>query len=238
MLNFKDQVVVVTGAAGNLGNAVAKSFLQQNGTVCGIDHRKGRMEDLENFPTEQGKFYPFEEVDVTDDADVDALVDKIHGQVGTIDVLVNTVGGFSMGEKVHELSDKMWQRMMDLNVHSFLSTSSAIVPDMIEKNRGKVISIGSKAALNGSANTGAYAAAKGALLRLTESMAEELKKNSIQVNCVLPGTIDTPENRQAMPNSDFSEWVTLEQVAKVILFLSSSASDGITGTAIPVNGCR
>jgi NAD(P)-dependent dehydrogenase (short-subunit alcohol dehydrogenase family) len=238
MIDFTDQVIVITGAAGNLGNAVAKSFLEQNGIVCGIDHRKGRMEDLKNFPTDQGKFYPFEDIDVTDSADMAALVDKIHDQVGTIDILVNTVGGFSMGESVHEMSDEMWQRMMDLNVHSFLSTTSAIVPDMIKKNRGKVISIGSKAALNGSANTGAYAAAKGALLRLTESMAEELRDKSIQVNSVLPGTIDTPENRQAMPNSDYSKWVSPEQVAKVILFLSSSASDGITGTAIPVNGCR
>lgn len=238
MFDFKDKVIVVTGAAGNLGDAVVKIFLKQNGTVCGIDHRKGRMKELEDFPTEYGKFYPFDEVDVTEDADMAAVVDKIHVQVGTIDVLVNTVGGFSMGESVHEMSDQLWQRMIDLNVRSFLSTTSAIVPDMIEKNRGKVISIGSKAALNGSAKTGAYAAAKGALLRLTESMAEELKKNSIQVNSVLPGTIDTPENRQAMPNADFSTWVSPEQVAKVIFFLSSSASDGITGTAIPVNGCR
>jgi NAD(P)-dependent dehydrogenase (short-subunit alcohol dehydrogenase family) len=236
MIDFKDQVIVITGAAGNLGNAVARSFLEQNGTVCGIDHRKGRMEDLKNFPTKGGKFYPFEDVDVTDKTGMADLVKKIHNQVGTIDILVNTVGGFSMGESVHELSEKTWGRMMALNVHSFLSTTSAIVPDMIEKRRGKVISIGAKAALRGGASTGAYAAAKAALLRLTESMSEELKKHNIQVNCVLPSTIDTPENRLDMPNSDFSKWVSPDSLADVILFLSSPAANAITGVSIPVYG--
>lgn len=238
MSDFKDQVIVVTGAAGNLGNAVAKSFLTQNGTVCGLDYRSARMDDFKNFSTESGNFFPFDEVDVTDKADMLALVERIHDQVGTIDILVHTVGGFSMGESVHELSDQMWQRMMDLNVHSFLSTTSAIIPDMIEKNRGKVISIGSKSSLKGGAVSGAYAAAKAALLRLTESMSEELEKHNIQVNCVLPGTIDTPENRQAMPNLDFSKWVSPEQLAEVILFLSSPASDAITGAAVPVYGSK
>jgi NAD(P)-dependent dehydrogenase (short-subunit alcohol dehydrogenase family) len=236
MFDFRDHVVVVTGAAGNLGNAVAKSFLQSNGTVCGIDHRKGRMQNLINFSSDDGKFYPFERINVIDKAEMKALAENVHSQIGTIDILVNTVGGFSMGEKVYELSDKTWQRMFDLNVHSFLSTTSAIVPDMIEKNRGKVISIGSKAALQGSASTGAYAAAKGALLRLTESMADELKKFNIQVNSVIPSTIDTPENRQDMPNSDFSKWVSPEKIAEVILFLSSPAADAITGAAVPVYG--
>jgi NAD(P)-dependent dehydrogenase (short-subunit alcohol dehydrogenase family) len=107
---------------------------------------------------------------------------------------------------------------------------------MIEKRRGKVISIGAKAALRGGASTGAYAAAKAALLRLTESMSEELKKHNIQVNCVLPSTIDTPENRQDMPNSDFSKWVSPDSLADVILFLSSPAANAITGVSIPVYG--
>ena len=236
MENFKDKVIVVTGAAGNLGEAVVKHFLIQHGTVCGIDHRKGRMVDLTTSSQESGKFYPFEEIDVTDKAQMVALVDKIHEQVGKIDILVNTVGGFSMGENVYELSDQMWHRMMKLNVHSFLSATAAVVPDMIERKGGKVISIGAKSALKGGASTGAYAAAKGALLRLTESMSEELRKYNIQVNSVLPSTIDTPENREAMPNSDFSKWVKPEQLADVILFLSSPQSDAVTGAAVPVYG--
>lgn len=236
MFDFENKVTVVTGAAGNLGNAVAKSFLSQGGVVCGIDHRKGRMNDLEKFSQERGRFIPFEELDVTDKGDMASLVEKIHNQVGSIDILVNTVGGFSTGEKVHELSDQMWNRMMKLNVYSFLSTTSAIVPDMIKKNHGKVVSIGAKSGLKGGASSGAYAAAKGALLRLMESMAAELKNNNIQVNAVLPSTIDTPENREDMPNADFSKWVTPEQVADVIVFLASPASDGITGAAVPVYG--
>lgn len=236
MFDFNGQVIVVTGAAGNLGKAVARSFLDRNATVCGIDHRKGRMDDLEIISHKSGKFYRFDEVNVTDKQEMFTLAEMIHNRIGSVDILVNTVGGFSSGEMVHELSIQTWHRMMDLNVHSFLSTTAAFVPDMIDNKKGKVISIGSKSALKGGVSTGAYAAAKSALLRLTESMAEELKNLNIQVNCVLPGVIDTPENRKAMPNADFSMWVTPEQVVDVIQFLSSYESGGVTGASVPVFG--
>jgi len=139
-------------------------------------------------------------------------------------------------ETVYEMSSITWQKMMNLNVQSFLNTSAAFVPGMVEMGHGKIISIGSKSSLQGGAKTGAYAAAKGALLRLTESMAAELKPHDIQVNCVLPSTIDTQENRQSMPSADFSNWVKPDEIAQVILYLSSPMSDVITGAAVPVFG--
>lgn len=236
MYDFNGQVIVVTGAAGYLGKVVARSFLDHKAIVCCIDQRKGRMDDLKSISQKSGKFYGFEEFDVTDKEKMFTLAEIIHNRIGSVNILVNTVGGFSSGEFVHELSIQTWQRMMDLNVYSFLSTTAAFVPDMIENKMGKVISIGSKSALQGGAGSGAYGAAKGALLRLTESMSEELKNQNIQVNCVIPGVIDTPENREAMPNVDFSKWVTPAQVADVILFLASSESGGVTGASIPVFG--
>jgi len=236
MFDFSEDVIVVTGAAGNLGSAVVKRFLRQGGKVCALDHRRGRLEGLFADSTGEGQLHIYEGVDVTDRKALENLAGRISSEVGEVSVLVNTVGGFTMGERVHEISTTTWQRMMAINVHSFLNTSAVFVPGMLEQEHGKVISIASKAALSGGAKTGSYAAAKGALLRLTESMAAELKSQNIQVNSVLPSTIDTPENREAMPNADFSKWVTPEQVADVIVFLSSTYSSGVTGAAVPVFG--
>jgi NAD(P)-dependent dehydrogenase (short-subunit alcohol dehydrogenase family) len=234
MFDFMNKVVVVTGAAGNLGQSVVLAFLEMGGTVCALDHRQGRLSEI--FSTKNDRLHFFEGVDSTDRAAMIAVGEEIQAEVGLANVLVNTVGGFTMGEKVDEITSEAWQHMMDINVHSFLNASAAFVPGMVTAGRGKVVSVGAGAALKGSAKMGAYAAAKAALLRLTESMAAELKSSQIQVNCVLPGTIDTPQNRQAMPDSDFDRWVKPEQIAQAILFLTSSASDAVTGSALPVFG--
>lgn len=236
MFDFSQDVIVVTGASGNLGSAVVKEFLAQEGIVCALDHRHGRLEGLFADSTDKGRLHIYENVDVTDREAMEDLAGRIKDDVGTVSVLVNTVGGFTMGERVHEISLATWQRMMSINVHSFLNTTAVFVPGMLEQERGKVVSIASKAALGGGAKKGVYSAAKSALLRLTESMAAELKPDNIQVNSVLPSTIDTPENREDMPNADFSKWVTPEQVADVIVFLSSPQSSGVTGAALPVFG--
>jgi len=236
MMDFQGKVLVISGAAGNLGAAVVKKALEKGAVVCGLDHGSGRLKGLRAFVKNTGALYEFDEVDVTDREVMVGLQAAVHEKAGRVDILVNTVGGFTAGEEVHELALETWERMLLLNVFSFLNLSHAFVPDLLAKGQGKAVSVGSRAALKGGAKTGAYAGAKGALLRLTESMAEELKSENIQVNCVLPGTIDTPQNREGMPNADFSNWVTPEQVADVILYLCSSAADGITGAAVPVYG--
>ncbi len=236
MFDLSKEIVLVTGAAGNLGRAVLKVSLNAGATVCALDHRQGRLEEFKAFSKVGGKLHLFENVDITDRQAVLDLMEKVQAQVGSVSVLVNTVGGFTAGELVHELSSETWEKMMSLNVQSFLNVSHAFVPGMLEAQHGKVISVGSRSSLKGSARTGAYAAAKGALLRLTESMAAELMESNIQVNCVLPGTIDTPENREAMPDGDFEKWITPEQIAQVILFLCSPAADAISGAAVPMYG--
>lgn len=235
MFDFTGQVIVVTGAAGNLGQAVAEGFLKAGGLVCGLDHRQGRLGDL--FSQVQGNFRAYEGIDLTDREAVLAVGEKIQQDVGQVDVLVCTVGGFTMSERVDQITAETWQKMMNINAISLLNSSAAFIPNMIAERHGKVVTIGSGASLKGSAKMGAYAAAKAAVLRLTESMSAELKSANIQVNCVLPGTIDSPQNRKAMPDADFSKWVTPEQVAQAILFLSSPEADAITGEALPVFGC-
>lgn len=234
MFDFSDQVIVVTGAAGNLGSAVVAAFLDAGGSVCGLDHRQGRLTDM--FSEGTGKLHVYEGIDITDREALLALGEKIQAEVGTVNVLVNTVGGFTMGERVDQISAESWQQMLDLNVHSLMNAAAAFVPGMLAAGSGKLVSVGSSASNKGSAKMGAYAAAKGAVLRLTESMAAELRGSNIQANCVLPGTIDTPQNRQAMPDADYEKWVTPAEIAQAILFLSSSAADQVTGAALPVFG--
>lgn len=234
MFDFTGQVIVVTGAAGNLGRAVATGFLEAGGLVCGLDHRQGRLGGM--FSHVEGNFRSYEGIDLTDREAVLTAGEKIRQDVGQVDVLVCTVGGFTMGERVDQITSETWQKIMDINVISLLNSTAAFIPGMVTAGHGKVVTIGSGASLKGSARMGAYAAAKAAVLRLTESMSAELKSTNIQVNCVLPGTIDSPQNRQAMPDADLSRWVTPEQVAQAILFLSSPDADAITGAALPVMG--
>jgi NAD(P)-dependent dehydrogenase (short-subunit alcohol dehydrogenase family) len=236
METMKDKIVVVSGAAGYLGRVVVKTFLAHGASVCALDHREGRIIAMDLDADLPGKLFIFDNYDLADREVVPQLSDAVHDRVGKVDVIINTVGGFTMGERVFEISEATWQLMMDLNVMSFLNLSRAFVPDLLEKGAGKVVSVGSGASLKGSARTGAYAAAKAALLRLTESMAAELSPNGIQVNCVMPGTIDTPKNREEMPNADISKWVKPGKIAEVILFLASPEADAITGSAIPVFG--
>ena len=236
MGEFTDRVVVVSGAAGALGREVVRAFLQEGATVCALDRGEGRIAALgldEGLP---GRLEIFDRMDLSQPEIVPALREDVHQRVGQVDVLVNPVGGFTYGEVVHELSAETWQWMLAVNVLPFLNLSKAFVPDLVEQGRGKVIAVGAKAALKGGAKMGPYAATKAALLRLTESMAAELAPNGVQVNCVLPGTIDTPANRAEMPKADFTKWVSPGAIAETILFLASPGSDRITGAAIPVYG--
>ena len=125
---------------------------------------------------------------------------------------------------------------MDLNARTLINVASAVVPAMIQRGRGRIVTIGAGAALKGGAHMGAYAASKSALIRLTESMSAELKHQGINVNCVLPSIIDTPDNRAAMPDADASRWVAPAALADVIAFLASDGAAAIQGAAIPVTG--
>jgi len=167
---------------------------------------------------------------------VQGAVSQSIAQFGKIDCLVHTVGGFSMGETVAELSDRTWQKMFDLNLTTLLNMAQAVIPPMLQTKSGKIVTVGAGPSFKGKARMSAYSAAKGAVLRLTESMSAELKPSGINVNCLIPGTIDTPQNRQAMPDADTSHWVSPASLAEVIHFLCSPAADNIHGSAIPVYG--
>lgn len=220
-MKFEDKLVVVSGTAGILGEAVARAFHESGATVIGIDVVEHRA-----------PFRTFE-LDLLDLTATKKVIDSL----GSIDILANIAGGFTMGETVAETTDETWDYMMNLNVRTMLNLVRAVVPYMREsKDGGKIVNVGAHGALRGSALMGPYVAAKSVVIRTTESLAAELKQDRINVNCVLPSIIDTPRNRQDMPNADHSKWVSPDALARVVLFLSSADAEPIHGTALPVTG--
>lgn len=229
------QVVLITGAAGNLGRAVAQAFARTGATLALTDRDS---EHLGAVRAELGLGPERCVVHAADITKLDATVDlgrAVTAHLGRLDVVVHVAGGFRMGP-VHETPVETWDLMMDLNARSAFNIAHAMVPAMQRQGGGRIIFIGSRAALSGGAGVGAYAASKAALLRLCESMAAELREHGINVNAVLPSVIDTPQNRHAMPDADSSVWVKPESLAEVILFLASPAARDISGAALPVYG--
>ncbi len=230
------KVALITGPAGNLGSAVVELFVAEGVSLILLDRHRDRLGNLYPLLEKSSDHLLVSSVDLTDSSMVKTAVQKAVDHFGRIDILVHTAGGFKMGEKVHETTGKTWDGMMNLNVRTLLNVTKAVVPLMLEQKYGKIITIGARPALAGKAKMGSYSAAKTAVLRLTESMSAELKSQGINVNCILPGTIDTPANREAMPDVDPSKWVTPDSLADVILFLSSKAARDIHGAAIPIYG--
>jgi NAD(P)-dependent dehydrogenase (short-subunit alcohol dehydrogenase family) len=232
-MTFEDRTVVVTGAAGNLGRAVADAFAERGAKLVLVDLRSDALEKAYGGGTAQRLLVP---ANLLEQSAVDAAVTGAIERFGRIDVLCNIAGGFRMGEPVHATSDANWNFLFDLNARTLLHASRAVVPHMIQAGRGTIVNVGAYAAQKGVAQMGAYVAAKGAVIRLTEAMAAELREKGVNVNCVLPTIIDTPENRAAMPKADPSRWVAPRDLAQVILFLASDAARAVHGAAIPVTG--
>jgi NAD(P)-dependent dehydrogenase (short-subunit alcohol dehydrogenase family) len=232
-MTFKGQAVLITGAAGNLGRAVAAAFAEVGANLVLIDLKD---DALKSVATKGASGVLAQRADLADPASIAAAVDAAIKRFGRIDALCNLAGGFQMGEKVHEIPADKWDFMMELNAGSVLRMSNAVVPHMLKAGGGRIVNIGANSALSGKAEMGAYVASKSAVIRLTETMAAELRGHNINVNCVLPSIIDTPQNRAAMPKADPKKWVAPEALADVLLFLCSPAARAIHGAAIPVVG--
>ena len=230
---FAGKVVVVTGAAGALGHAVFEYFASGGARVVALDYSHELLDSA--FPV-KGSMHQYQKVDLTSRDSCQLVLSKVIDDLGQIDVLCNVAGGFLMGEAVHETSDATWDFLFNLNTRSIVNTSSVVVPQMQQQGSGKIVNIAAKAATQGFANMGAYTASKAAVMRLTEAMAAELREQQINVNCIMPGTIDTPRNREDMPEADHGKWVPPSQLASVIGFLASDAAIAVHGAAIPVDG--
>jgi NAD(P)-dependent dehydrogenase (short-subunit alcohol dehydrogenase family) len=236
MFDFSNRVVLVAGASGNLGQAVVRAFYAQGANLVLLDRAPDRLP--KRFPglAASPDHLLLGSIDAGDAESVERAVKSALERFGRIDVLANTVGGYRAGQPVHETPLDTWDLMLNLNARTAFVLSRAVVPFMLTQGSGKIVHVAARAALAGSGKAAAYSASKAATVRLVESLAAELRRENINVNCVLPGTIDTPQNRKAMPKADHSRWVPPEAIADVMLFLASDAARAVNGAAVPVYG--
>ena len=221
------KVIVVTGASGALGKVVAETALARGARVAGVDHAPSQIEASPDR-IEIGS------VDLSDAAQARTAIDAVASHFGKVDALINIAGAFAF-ETVAEGDPKTWQRMYALNVLTALNASRAAIPHLAGSPSARIVNVGAMGAMQAGSGMGAYAASKAGVHRLTEALAAEWK-GKITVNAVLPSTIDTPANRASMPKADFGKWVTPQELADVILFLTSDAASAVTGALLPVSG--
>jgi NAD(P)-dependent dehydrogenase (short-subunit alcohol dehydrogenase family) len=216
------RVALVTGAAGNLGAALCRRLAERMSRAAAALPDNAHAEGFTS--------------DVSDGTSVSSAVEAVRQRFGRIDILANVAGGFRMGATLDETDDATWDLMMDLNARSVFNCCRAVVPLMKAQGSGHIVNVSARAGHAGKARMGPYCASKAAVITLTETLSAELKDYGINVNCILPGTVDTPQNRSAMPDADHDRWVPPAALADVILFLASDAASCVTGAAVPVYG--
>lgn len=225
-----ERVALITGGAGGLGRACVDLFLEDGWRVAVPTHRSA--EGLAEAAAKYGDRLTSFEADLTTEEGAALAVERAAAWGGRLDAVVHTVGGYAYTGPLHESPVDAWDRMMDVNLRSGFLVARAALPRL---EGGSLVFVSSRAALKGRKNHAAYAVSKAALLTLVEAIAEE-QKGRARANAVLPGTIDTPANRAAMPDAKFETWTPPEEIARVILFLASPASGTVSGAAVPVYG--
>lgn len=228
------RVAIVTGGAGALGLAVSKRFLDAGAVVCIPYVVPAEAERLRAAtPPDQAARLLAEPVDVTDEAGLGGFVERVLARHGRLDALVNLVGGFAGGD-LASTSLAEWRRLIDLNLTSVVVACRAVLPAMTRARYGRIVNIASRAVLSPGGGFIGYTVGKAGVITLTQALAQEVRAHGIAVNAVAPSTMDTPGNRQAMPDADRSTWVTTDAVAAAIAFLASEEAGGVSGAVVPV----
>ena len=235
-MTITGKVALVAGGTGGLGRAVSLAFLNDGAKVIVTYVSAAEFDDLKTVAGADSSRLAGRKVDVTDEGAVQQLIDGILADHGRLDVLVNTVGGYVGGMKLWDTEAGALDRMLALNLRSGFILSRAAAKAMLPAGKGAIVNVAAKAAFDHEAGLAAYAASKAAAVAMMDSLAADLKGTGVRANSVLPSIIDTPANRKAMPNADFSRWPKPDDIARVILFLSSDDAAVIHGAAIPVYG--
>ncbi len=224
-----DKVVMITGANGGLGEAVTHAFLDADARVAGISRA------ITNADFDRPNFEAFPAT-IASAADAAKLVEAVRAKWGRVDALIHLVGGFAGGTPVQETAASDFSKMMELNFFAFAYMAQAVLPWMRERGSGAIVAIGARPAIHPVKNLGAYAASKAALVSLVQTIALENKDRGIRANAVLPGTMDTPANRESMPQADPAKWVHPSNVAALLVHLTSDAGAQMSGGLIPILG--
>jgi NAD(P)-dependent dehydrogenase (short-subunit alcohol dehydrogenase family) len=234
---FDGKVALVAGGTGGLGRAVSLAFLGEGAKVEVTYVVPGEWAELHEAAGKLGRrMLEGHEMDVTDEAAVNGLVEKLVVERGQLDVLVNAIGAYAGGVKLWDTETRVFEKMMALNVRAGYAVARAAVRTMLKQGRGAIVNVAAKAAFDHAAGAAAYAASKAAALAMMDSLAADLKGSGVRVNSILPSIIDTAANRKAMPNADFAKWPKPEDIARVILFLCSDEAKVVQGAAVAVYG--
>lgn len=235
-MSTQNRNVLITGGTGILGSAVTKAFIAQGDNVAVTYLFENEVERFKQINPDISDKVPFLFANVTEEAEVQKCIQQFHSSVGQLDILVNIVGGFVGGIPATELEVERWDFMMNLNLKSVFLCCKAVLPEMTARGYGKIVNVSARAGLKGEAGMSAYCVSKGGVRTLTESLAAEVMDAGVNVNSIMPSVLDTPANREAMPDEDHGRWVAPADIAKVLCFLTSDAATVINGAAIPVYG--
>jgi NAD(P)-dependent dehydrogenase (short-subunit alcohol dehydrogenase family) len=229
MADAANRVVFVAGASGGLGGAVCEGFLATGATVVAAAHvwdaavpRRDRLLTLE--------------ADVGTLLGAERAIQAALEYAGRLDGVVHLVGGFAGGKTIADTDDDTWDRMLNLNLRTAFNVFRAALPHLLAQNSGRLVAVGSRAALHPAPTIGAYSVSKAALVALVQAVALEVAGKGVTANVVLPSTIDTPANRAADPKADPRRWVQPKAIADLILYLTSAAAADVNGAAIPIYG--
>jgi NAD(P)-dependent dehydrogenase (short-subunit alcohol dehydrogenase family) len=227
-------VALVTGGTGALGAAVALAALHAGATVV-VTYRDARDRDAlaGRAPAPARERLHAVQADVTDGDSVRRLVDEVMARHHRLDALVNTVGGFAMGDLL-ATDERAWDAMLTLNLRSAYLCCRAVLPAMLESGRGRIVNVASRSVVPPTGGFIAYTVSKAGVIALTQALAHEVRGRGVTVNAVLPSTMDTEANRRAMPGSDRKGWVTPQSVSRAILFLASDAAADVSGTLLAI----
>jgi NAD(P)-dependent dehydrogenase (short-subunit alcohol dehydrogenase family) len=226
---LQNKIALVTGANGGLGRSVTQALLDAGTTVVGASR------SIQHSDFNHSSFVPIS-TELSSAEAASKLANEVLSSFGRIDVLAHLIGGFDGGKTVVETDDALLDRMLELNFKSAFYVLRAVIPHMRRSGSGRIVAIASRAAEAPGPGVGAYSASKAALVSLVRTVALENKDHSITANVLLPGTIDTPANRDVMPGADRRTWVQPASIASLIVWLAGDTGVDVNGAVIPVYG--
>jgi NAD(P)-dependent dehydrogenase (short-subunit alcohol dehydrogenase family) len=228
------KIYIVTGAAGNLGRAVLCRLALDGAYLVGVDRETDTLNQA-LISAGGDSHLPLPGIDLLNSQSCEFMIERVITTYGRIDGVVHTVGGFA-ASGIDECSVEQFEHLFRLNVLTTVNVFKAAAHPMRQSNAGCMIALGAGLGVKTPSGLSAYGASKSAVHRIIESFAEELKTSGVRVNAILPSTLDTPLNRQSMPEANHSSWVSLDRLASLIAFVLSDTGRDITGALIPVNG--
>ncbi len=235
-MNFHNTTAIITGGTGALGSVVAEKFFDAGANIAIPLHSKQSTGRLSDRVIQSVDRCTLMQADLSVEEDVKSFIHHVLGKFGSIGILANIAGGYAGGTSIVETPLDQWDSMMTKNLRTTFLMSREVLKPMIARGAGRVVNIAAMPALASGVRKAAYAISKRGVVALTETLAEETKASGVTVNAIAPSIILTDDNKQSMPNADFSKWVTTDEIAELILFLCSERARSISGNVVRIFG--